>query len=170
MTTLNLYTPPNTPNSSMILCAIKHQSCSHKLQQTELQGWVYQTLLWHRYKSLLLVYNIFFLLFSYFEPEENRAARIDGPHMLQCECAICPDGLRTPFNPGANNGYTMPLILEGWKWVTLYCCADYWKGQIVQRVLLTLQQTLLNSQFTASMQQAASELCSNSQICNLACW
>ena len=56
-----------------------------------------------------------YLLFSYFEPKENRTPGVDGPHMLQCERSVRPDSLRTPFNPGANNGYTMPLLLEGWE-------------------------------------------------------
>jgi hypothetical protein len=158
-------------------CWFKHQSVIIRLQQTgdshlSLPNAI--DLGWYRYwdtRTRELIASVqAVLLFSYFEPEENRATGIDGPHTLQLECSIRPDGLRTPFNAGANNSYTMPLLLEGWKWIVLYRCADYWKGQIVQRVLLTLQQTLLNGQFTASMQQAASKFCSNSQICNLACW
>jgi hypothetical protein len=114
------------------------------------------------------VYRRFYFL-SYFEPEENRAAGIDGPHMAQRECAVRPDGPRASFDPGADDRYSVPLLLEGWEWIVLYGCADYWEGQVVQRVLLALQQTLLDGQSTASMQQAASEFCFNSQICNLAC-
>jgi len=157
------------PNSTKFLVETNIKAVIISYSKQEYKG-EFTRLGWHiqEYNSLLLVYIIIY--FSYFEPEENRTAWINGSHMLQCERSIRPDSLCTPFNPGANNGYTMPLLLEGWKWIILYCCADYWKGQIIQRVLLTLQQTLLNSQSTASMQQAASKLCSYSQICNLACW